>query len=104
MKNPSPQIRILEQNSLDWNVNELEHELELEDMKHTILLWYLVTFTFRWDLYLYIKFVIFQDQTTALEDKRRQLNQAFEKEVIHIMALDMAVAECTWGPINMVIS
>ena len=52
----------------------------------------------------YIKFVIFQDQTTALEDKRRQLNQAFEKEVIHIMALDTAVAECMWGPINMVIS
>ena len=25
----------LEPNSLDWNVNELEHELELEDMKHT---------------------------------------------------------------------
>ena len=41
---------------------------------------------------------------TVLEDKRRQLNQAFEKEVIHIMALDTAVAECTLGPINMVIS
>ena len=26
----------LELNSLDWNVNELEHELELEDMKHTM--------------------------------------------------------------------
>ena len=26
----------LEPNSLDWNGNELEHELELEDMKHTI--------------------------------------------------------------------
>ena len=25
----------LELNSLDWNVNELEHELELEDMKPT---------------------------------------------------------------------
>ena len=25
----------LEPNSLDWNVNELEHELELEDMKRT---------------------------------------------------------------------
>ena len=25
----------LELNSLDWNGNELEHELELEDMKHT---------------------------------------------------------------------
>ena len=25
----------LELNSLDWNVNELEHELELEDMKRT---------------------------------------------------------------------
>ena len=25
----------LEPNSLDWNGNELEHELELEDMKHT---------------------------------------------------------------------
>ena len=25
----------LEPNLLDWNVNELEHELELEDMKHT---------------------------------------------------------------------
>ena len=26
---------LLEPNSLDWNENELEHELELEDMKHT---------------------------------------------------------------------
>ena len=26
----------LELNSLDWNVNELEHKLELEDMKRTI--------------------------------------------------------------------
>ena len=26
----------LELNSLDWNVNELEHELELEDMKPTL--------------------------------------------------------------------
>ena len=26
----------LELNSLDWNENELEHELELEDMKPTI--------------------------------------------------------------------
>ena len=25
----------LEPNLLDWNVNELEHELELEDMKRT---------------------------------------------------------------------
>ena len=25
----------LELNLVDWNVNELEHELELEDMKHT---------------------------------------------------------------------
>ena len=25
----------LELNSLDWNVNELEHKLELEDMKCT---------------------------------------------------------------------
>ena len=25
----------LEPNSLDWNGDELEHELELEDMKHT---------------------------------------------------------------------
>ena len=25
----------LELNSLDWNGNELEHELELEDMKRT---------------------------------------------------------------------
>ena len=25
----------LEPNSLDWNWNELEHELELEDMKRT---------------------------------------------------------------------
>ena len=25
----------LEANSLDWNGNELEHELELEDMKRT---------------------------------------------------------------------
>ena len=25
----------LEPNSLDWNGNELEHELELEDMKRT---------------------------------------------------------------------
>ena len=25
----------LELNLLDWNVNELEHELELEDMKRT---------------------------------------------------------------------
>ena len=25
----------LELNSLDWNENELEHELELEDMKRT---------------------------------------------------------------------
>ena len=25
----------LEPNLLDWNVNELERELELEDMKHT---------------------------------------------------------------------
>ena len=28
----------LEPNSLDWNGNELEHELELEDMKRTIVL------------------------------------------------------------------
>ena len=27
---------VLELNSLDWNGNELEHELELEDMKRTI--------------------------------------------------------------------
>ena len=27
----------LEPNSLDWNGNELEHELELEDMKLTII-------------------------------------------------------------------
>ena len=27
----------LELNSLDWNVNELEHKLELEGMKHTYL-------------------------------------------------------------------
>ena len=27
----------LELNSLDWNVNELEHELELEDMKPTCI-------------------------------------------------------------------
>ena len=27
----------LELNSLDWNGNELEHELELEDMKRTNL-------------------------------------------------------------------
>ena len=27
----------LEPNLLDWNVNELERELELEDMKHTHL-------------------------------------------------------------------
>ena len=27
----------LELNLLDWNLNELEHELELEDMKHTTL-------------------------------------------------------------------
>ena len=27
----------LEPNSLDWNGNELEHELELEDMKRTIV-------------------------------------------------------------------
>ena len=27
---------VLEPNSLDWNGNELEHELELEDMKCTI--------------------------------------------------------------------
>ena len=26
---------VLEPNSLDWNGNELEHELELEDMKRT---------------------------------------------------------------------
>ena len=26
----------LELNSLDWNVNELEHKLELEDMKLTL--------------------------------------------------------------------
>ena len=26
----------LELNPLDWNVSELEHELELEDMKRTI--------------------------------------------------------------------
>ena len=25
----------LERNSLEWNVNELEYELELEDMKRT---------------------------------------------------------------------
>ena len=62
-----------------------------------------LNFDMTFSLY-YIKYVIFQDQTTALEDKRWQLNQAFEKEVIHIMALDTAVAECMWGPINMVIS
>ena len=28
----------LEPNSLGWNGNELEHELELEDMKHTTVL------------------------------------------------------------------
>ena len=28
----------LELNSFDWNVNELEHELELEDMKRTVIL------------------------------------------------------------------
>ena len=28
----------LEPNSIDWNGNELEHELELRDMKRTILL------------------------------------------------------------------
>ena len=28
----------LEPNSLDWNGNELEHELELEDMKHTYVM------------------------------------------------------------------
>ena len=28
----------LEPNSLDWIGNELEHELELEDMKHTFRL------------------------------------------------------------------
>ena len=28
----------LELNSLDWNVNELEHELELEDMKRTTIM------------------------------------------------------------------
>jgi hypothetical protein len=28
---------VLEPNSLDWNGNELEHELELEDMKRTIV-------------------------------------------------------------------
>ena len=27
----------LEPNSLDWNKNELEHELELEDMKNTLV-------------------------------------------------------------------
>ena len=27
----------LELNSLDWNVNELEYELELEDMKRTYM-------------------------------------------------------------------
>ena len=33
----SPFEMELELNSLDWNVNELEHELELEDMKRTII-------------------------------------------------------------------
>ena len=28
----------LEPNSLDWNGNELEHELELEDMKRTYVM------------------------------------------------------------------
>ena len=28
----------LEPNLLDWNVNELERELELEDMKRTIII------------------------------------------------------------------
>lgn len=28
----------LEPNSLDWNGNELEHELELEDMKRTTVI------------------------------------------------------------------
>ena len=27
----------LEPNSLDWNGNELEHELEVEDMKRTLI-------------------------------------------------------------------
>ena len=27
----------VELNSLDWNVNELEHKLELEDMKRTFV-------------------------------------------------------------------
>ena len=27
----------LEPNSLDWNGNQLEHKLELEDMKHTLV-------------------------------------------------------------------
>ena len=31
----SPFEMELEPNSLDWNGNELEHELELEDMKRT---------------------------------------------------------------------
>ena len=28
----------LELNLLDWNLNELEHELQLEDMKHTLVI------------------------------------------------------------------
>ena len=31
---------ILEPNSLDWNVNELEYKLELEDMKPTNVIWH----------------------------------------------------------------
>ena len=37
----------LEPNSLDWNGNELEHELELEDMKRTHAVYLLRSFNFR---------------------------------------------------------
>ena len=37
---------VLELNSLDWNGNELEHELELEDMKRTM-----VCVTKKWEAY-----------------------------------------------------
>ena len=43
---------VLELNQLDWNENELEHELELEDMKRTYedfdKIWQLLIEKYKW--------------------------------------------------------
>ena len=56
----------LELNSLDWNVNELEHELELEDMKRTNIGGYLLKKT-----YTYFKELAKGDQRKAYTDHKK---------------------------------